>query len=66
MASKINLNTASKSELDRIQGIGDNCAQAILDYRAKHGGRIDSVEDLADIPGFGDKAMEHLRNQCEV
>ncbi|MGE5546710.1 MAG: ComEA family DNA-binding protein [Solirubrobacterales bacterium] len=65
MAMKINLNTATRGELGKIKGIGDQCAQAIIDYRAEHG-RFSSVEDLDKIPGFGKKAMEHLRDQATV
>ncbi|MEW5728937.1 MAG: helix-hairpin-helix domain-containing protein [Pseudomonadota bacterium] len=65
MGRKINLNTASKDELDQITGIGDDCAEQILDYRSKHG-KINTIEELGNIPGFGKKAVEHLREQAEV
>lgn len=65
MGQKINLNTASKAELDRIPAIGDQCAQAIIDYRAEHG-PFRSIADLDKISGFGRKALEHLRENVEV
>lgn len=65
MGQKINLNTASKDELDRIPAIGKECAQAIIDYRAKHG-RIGSIEELDKVSGFGKKALEHLRENATV
>jgi competence ComEA-like helix-hairpin-helix protein len=40
---KVNLNEASREELARIVGIGDECAQRIIRYREQHG-RIRDVE----------------------
>lgn len=65
MAQKINLNIASKDELDRIPGMGQECAQAILDYRAQHG-QIRSIEEMDNVPGVGKKALEHLRDNATV
>ncbi len=33
----VNLNTATKEQLDAVKGIGPAKAQAIIDYRAEHG-----------------------------
>lgn len=65
MAQKINLNTATRAELDRIPAIGPKCAQQLIDYREQHG-RINSISELDTIPGFGKKALEHLREHGTV
>ena len=65
MGQKINVNTASKAELDQIPAIGDKCAQAIIDYRNKNG-PFKSIADLDNVPGFGKKALEHLRDNAEI
>lgn len=65
MGQKINLNTASQAELDRIPAIGEKCAQAIIEYRSKNG-PFHSIADLDNIPGFGKKALEHLRENGTV
>jgi competence protein ComEA len=33
----VNINTATKEELSTLKGIGESKAQAIIDYRKKHG-----------------------------
>src|SRR3989338_485630 len=52
----VNLNTASKSELETVKGIGPQKAEAILDYRKKNG-PFKTVDDLKKVSGFGDKSV---------
>jgi competence protein ComEA len=61
----INLNTASAAELSGLKGIGDVKAKAIVDHREKNG-PFKSVDDLASVPGIGDKLLETLRPQVTV
>jgi competence protein ComEA len=50
----VNINTATKDELDKIPGVGPVRAQAIVDYRAKNG-PFKSADDLKKVDGIGDK-----------
>jgi len=62
---KVNLNTASEAELERIPGIGPAMAQRILLYREKNG-LFRRVEDLLKVSGIGEKKLEELRNWVTV
>jgi competence protein ComEA len=64
-AVPLNLNTATIEQLDELDGIGPATAQQILDYREAHGG-FGSVEELAHVPGIGDKRLASLREQVRV
>lgn len=57
----INLNTASKAELETVNGIGPQKAEAILEYRKKNG-PFRKVDDLKKVSGFGDKSVATMRS----
>ncbi len=61
----VNLNTATKEELDGVNGIGPVKAQAILDHRKKNG-PFKSVNDLQNVKGFGDKSVDKVRSELTV
>lgn len=49
----LDLNRATAAELARLPGIGPKLAERILARRATLGGRFDSPDDLATVPGLG-------------
>ncbi|MGE6629233.1 helix-hairpin-helix domain-containing protein [Bacillus sp. NPDC077027] len=61
----INVNTADASALQKVNGIGPAKAEAILAYREEHGA-FQKIEDLRNIPGFGEKTVERLKNHLTV
>ncbi|ASO19197.1 competence protein ComEA [Actinoalloteichus hoggarensis] len=60
-AAPLDLNTASAAQLDTLPGVGPVTAQAIIDWRAAHGG-FSSVEDLRDVDGIGPTRYERLKD----
>lgn len=49
----------------RLDGLGDKTAEKILAYRLSHG-RFDSVDELLNIEGIGEKKLEAWRPYLTV
>ncbi len=56
----VNINTATLEELCTLPQIGPSRAQAILDYRDRHG-PFRSVNGLCDVYGIGEKILSGVR-----
>lgn len=55
-SQKININTASKEELERLPGIGPKLAESIIAYRNEHGD-FAAIENIMDVPKIGEKTF---------
>ena len=64
-SDKIDINSATKEELDSIAGIGPVTAEKIVAYREKNG-RYSAVEDLKKIGGIGDKTLSKFIDKIEA
>ncbi|SEM30569.1 competence protein ComEA [Mesobacillus persicus] len=63
--SKVNLNSATASDLETLPGIGPAKSAAILEYRETNGS-FKSIEDLKSISGIGEKTYEKLSSLITV
>lgn len=59
VVGKVNINTASVSELTTLPGIGETIAQRIVDYRETYGA-FTSVMDLDMVKGIGEKKLAEI------
>ncbi len=65
ISGKVNLNSATNSELDSLPGIGEAYAARIIEYRTSHGG-FKSIEEIKNVKGIGDKTFEKLKDLITV
>ena len=61
----ININSASLSDLQKINGIGEVKAQSIIDYREKNGG-FKSIEDIKNVEGIGEKTFDKIKDKISI
>lgn len=62
---KINLNTATKEELDSLPGIGEAKAEAIIKLREKMNG-FREIEDILNANGIGEKIFEKIKDKIYI
>lgn len=63
--SKININTASVEDLDKLSGVGPSTAADIISYRQRNGG-FKKIEDIMKVPGIKEKTFSKIRDQISV
>jgi competence ComEA-like helix-hairpin-helix protein len=65
LASRININTASASELEKLPGIGKGLAERIIEHREKFG-PFRRPEHLIIVRGISDKRFRALQNLITI
>ena len=64
-SGKVNINTADKTELMTIPGVGESRAQDIISYRQEHGG-FSSIEEIMNVPGIKEATFEKIKDGIKV
>jgi len=65
LSQKVDINSATRSELERLPGIGPSLARRIVEYRSRVG-RFGRLEDLLEVSGIGPKTLSGLRDYIVV
>lgn len=65
LSSKVNINTASASELITLDGIGESTAAKIIAYRQANGS-FASIEEIKKVSGIGDRKYEAIKDRITV
>lgn len=60
LVGAVNINTATPEQLELLPGIGEVRARAVVELRKQRGG-FKSVDELTEVKGIGDVALERLR-----
>lgn len=63
--TRININTASASELQRLPGIGPALAARIIEYREAWG-PFSTIEDIMEVSGIGPRKFEDIKDLIKV
>ncbi|MDO5555963.1 MAG: helix-hairpin-helix domain-containing protein [Clostridia bacterium] len=58
---KVNINTASQTELETLSGIGPSTALKIINYRQENG-EFKTIEDIKNVSGIGEAKFENIKN----
>ncbi len=61
----ININTADLNTLQQLTGVGPATAEKIISYRNENG-KFNSIEDIKNINGIGDKTFEKFKDKITV
>lgn len=62
---KININTASKTDLDKLPGIGPALAERIVEYRTANGPFRD-IADIKKVSGIGESKYNQFKDKISL
>ena len=58
---KININTATQTELETLPGIGPATSLKIISYREENG-KFETIEEIKEVSGIGDAKYENIKD----
>ena len=62
---KININTATQTQLETLSGIGPSTAAKIIEYRTKNG-KFTNIEEIKNVSGIGDIKFTNIKDYISV
>lgn len=62
---KININTSTKEELQKLSGIGEKKAEDIIKYR-EDSGKFNSIEEIVNVQGIGRGTYEKIQDEITI
>lgn len=57
---RVNINTASSTELEKLPGVGSSIASRIIAYRTENG-KFSTIEDLKNVNGIGESKFNNIK-----
>ena len=64
-ATRVDINTATAAELDKLPGVGPAIAARIIDFRTKNG-PFKRPEDIMNVRGIGEKKFLKMKDRIAV
>lgn len=62
---KININTASKEELMKLNGFGEAKALSVIEYRTLNGD-FQKIEDIMNVSGIGENVFNKIKEDITI
>lgn len=62
---KVNINTATNQELQKLPGIGESMASKIIAYR-KEKGKFTKIEDIKNVSGIGEVKYNNIKKYIYI
>lgn len=62
---KVNINQATKSELETLPGIGEAMANRIIEYREQNG-KFQKIDDLKNVKGIGEAKFNKIKELITI
>lgn len=59
--TKVNINTATQTELEELPGIGPSTALKIIQYRDENG-KFKNIEDIKEVSGIGENKYSNIKD----